>query len=313
MKYLNLIILTILFFPVSSVFAQDENKWLRIETDDKELSVAFPQTNIIDTEKREFGQRLRVIAFENGIEIEIKISKDGEAKGRIGRMYDGESAKSGIFQFDDFLIRKIVPVQNGKNFIYTFLIVKKDSFYYLTVRAKTGEEPEVVRFLTSIKLGGKPLIVQKEPANFPEQTLAISALKTSPEIVEAFDRKTGKNKGAITYQLESKDTEDTETEDLTHRAVVLDRPFPRYRPPFRSGIVPKNPITVKLKVQFLADGQIGDIVVLSNPDKSFTRSTIDAVRKTVFIPARRGGVDVDSFKTVSFSAQAFFTEQIIIR
>jgi hypothetical protein len=298
------ILIFILLYAASQVFSQEPSKWLRIETEKGELSVAFPQTNIIDAEKREFGQRFRVIAFENGVEIEVKVSKDGNARERLQRVRDVDNSKSEVFKVGNYLIRKTDPRSlNGGNFYNSLLIAGNGHIYALSVKADTGTEPEAARFLYSIRLGGKQLFVQKQPVDHPEQKVALSEMKTSPEVFEAFNRKPGQYKGEIRYELESKD-DDSRTEGLTHSAITLDRPLPRYTPqPLRAGPIRDFSVAVKLKVQFRADGQIGDIIVLSNSDKEFTSAAIDAVRKSVFVPARRGDEYVDSFQMLEFSLQ----------
>jgi hypothetical protein len=313
MKITHITLFIILLTAILPAFAQDA-KWLRIETEDKDLSVAFPQTNIIDAEKRDFGQRLRVVAFENGVEMEIKFSEESGAKERISRMFDTKAANSNLMKVGDFLVRKSEPEKlDGKNFFTSLAIARKDNFYILSVHANTGDEPEVARFLYSIRLEGKPLFVQNQQSNYQEQNINIEDLQTSADVIEAFERNSGKNKGKVTYELDSKNP-DAETDNLKHRAIILDRPFPRFRPQFENGFpIRDTSLEVKLRVQYLADGQVGDIVVLSESDKNFTDSAIDAVRDSVFIPARRGDEFVDSVQKVNFTARTFSSVQTIIR
>ena len=313
MKHLHLTIFTIILLAVLPVFSQDAAEWVRIESDNKELSVAFPPTNIIDAEKRDFGQRLKIVAFENSVEMTIVFTKEGGAKERIGRMFDSDKSRSETFKIGDFVIRKSEPpVKNGKSFMTSLAIAKDDNFYSLTVNAKTGDELEFARFLYSIRLDGKPLIKQNADNIPPERTVAVRELKTSPEIVEAFARKTGKNKGKITYELARIDDDDSKTSDLTHRAILVERSYPRFPSPFQPGMTTGS-IDIKLKVQFLADGQIGDIVVQSEADKMFVNAVIDAVRKTKFVPARKDGKYVDSTLTINYAMRMETSAPILIR
>ncbi len=314
MKISHIFLYLFLLFAVSPVFAQEAEKWLRVETEDKEFSFAFPQTNMIDAEKRDFGQRLRIIAFENGVEMEIRFIKDGDAENRIGRLSKTGNSKSEVFKAGDFLIRKFTYTNPADNKIFNTLFIAKDSnFYSLDVRSKTGQEKELARFLYSIKLNGKPLIARKEEMNFPEETIAFSTLGTSPEIVEAEKRKTGKFKGTVTYELIT-NAADAETEDLTHKAIVLEKPLPNFeKPQFpANGVIQETRINIKIKVQFRADGQIGDMIVYSDSEKQHIKAAIDAARKIRFVPARRGSEFVDSFQIVLYFA-GMLPEMNVIR
>lgn len=314
MKNSFLIFITIFILAVLPVFAQEAEKWLRIETEDKEFSFAFPRTNIIDTEKRDFGQRLRILAFENGVEMEIRFIKDGDAEKRIGRISETGNSKSEVIKVGDFLIRKFTYNNPSDKKIFNTIVIAKDSnFYSLIVRSKTGQEKELARFLYSIKLNGKPLIARTEEMNFPEETIAVSALETSPEIVEAEKRKTGKFKGNVTYELLS-NADDGETEDLTHKAIILEKPIPNFeKPQFPdNGVIQETRINIQIKVQFRADGQIGDMIVYSGSEKHHIKTAIDAARKIRFVPARRGGEFVDSFQIVQYFA-GMLPEMNVIR
>jgi hypothetical protein len=106
MKHLLLTIFIIIFLSVLPVFSQNISEWMRIETEDKKLSFAFPTTNVIDAEKRDHGQRLKIVAFENGVEFNIDHIKENGAKDRIRRTQNFGKIKSEIFKVGDFLIQK---------------------------------------------------------------------------------------------------------------------------------------------------------------------------------------------------------------
>lgn len=311
MKYLFSIVSTILFFTVLPVFSQDSGKWLRIEFEDKKLSVAVPQTNIIDTEKRDLSQRLGIVAFENGVEFEVFHRKPHFIPGFLSSINPSVKTKSDTFQVGDFTVLTFAPVTLNGKVERSMTFIKDKNYFTLTVRSKTGEEKEVNRFFLSIKLEGKPLFTKNEKTNFQEETVSASDLKTSPEIIEAEKRPTGKFEGKIRYELKS-DEEITETEDLTHHAIIIDKPFPRYDP--KTGFTGAGEVLdVRLKVQFRADGQIGDIVVLSNSDEDFTQSAISKARRIKFVPARRNNEFVDSYQIVRYSMISVPNPNITIR
>lgn len=311
MKYFYLHIFTILLLAVLPVFSQNENKWLRIEFEDKKLSVAVPRTNIIDTEKRDQSQRLRIVAFENGVEFEIFHRKPNFIPGFLASITNSGKSKGYTFQIGDFTVLKSSPIVSKGNVTRSFTFIRDKNYYTLTVHSKTENEKEAERFLLSIKIEGKPVFIKNEETNFREETISVSDLKTSPEVIEAEKRQTGKIEGKITFELKS-DEEIVETEDLTHHALIIDKPLPRYDP--KTGFIGAvEKLNVRLKVQFRADGQIGDIVVLSNSDEDFTKSAINKARRIKFVPARRNGEFVDSYQIVSYSMISVPNPNITIR
>ncbi len=315
MKYHHLPIFTILLIAaVLPVFSQDASKWLRVEFEDKRLSVAVPQTNIIDTKKRELDQQLRIVAFESGVEMEVHLRKSKVAADHIRDRKKSDNINTDSFTISDFIVLKSPPIiSGGKSVRHSLTIIINDNLYVLFSRSKTGEEKEALRFLRSIRIEDKPLFVPNEETILPEASVSVSSLKTSPEIIEAEKRKTGKFKGKVTYELQELNPDtNSETVGLTHRALIIEQPLPRFSPP--SNIIGSiEQISVRLKVQFRADGQVGDIIVLSNVDKNFTESSIDLARKIKFVPARQGGEFVDSFQIVGYSMISMPTTPVIRR
>lgn len=312
MKISHISLFLILLFGTLTSFAQDANKWLRIEFENKKFSVAVPQTNIIDTKNREFNQQLRIVAFENGVEMEVHQRKSNFAADHIRDRKNSKKLNDESFTIGEFLILKPAPIISGSRSVrHSLTIIKGDVIYVLFTRSKTGEEKEVLRFLRSVRIEDQALFEQNEKTDLPEDSVSVSSLNTSPEIIEAEKRKTGKFKGKISYELQELNPEnDSETEDLSHRALIIEQPRPRFSPGANiTGSI--RQFTVRLKVQFRADGQIGDIIVLSNADKNFTKSSIDLARRIKFVPARRDSEFVDSFQIVGYSVVSMPTSPMI--
>jgi TonB family protein len=59
--------------------------------------------------------------------------------------------------------------------------------------------------------------------------------------------------------------------------------------------------TVKLKVEFLRDGTVGDIVPLAELPNGLTEEAVSAAKKIRFRPAVVDGVAVDSSKLIEYS------------
>jgi hypothetical protein len=309
MKQKVFLLIFVLLLVAGKILAQDaavtDEKWTRIETDDKTFSVAFPTGSIIDAEDRQFGQKLAVNAFQNGVQMMLKLTEDGDMKNRFKYMTSPGTMKTVSFKVGEFSIVKSEQDVLARKFSTNIWIVHKDRMYSLYVSGNTGKEKEISRFLYSINLQGKPLFVQKEKINLPEETVAQSALKTSPQVVEAFERKLQKNKINITYEANTNEPDEPLVEGLTRKVVILERPRPNISAGSSVYVASYVYFTAKLKVNFLANGQIGDITVLSAGDKDFTKACIEAAQKIRFVPAQINGKNEDYTEIVSYQIETY--------
>jgi hypothetical protein len=317
MKRAQILLIFFLLFGFDQIFAQENpvstEKWLRIESDAEDFSVALPSNAIIDAEERKYGQILKAVAFQNGVEMELLIIKSNDDKYRRVNILPNDGRKLVSFKVGEFMIIKSEPRLPTGKFHNSFFIVKKDTTYTLSVTAKTGREKEVEQFLDSLILDGKSFAAQKEKQNLAEELVSVSALKTSAEVTEAFNRKLQKNKIKVTYEAASSDADDVETEGLTRPATILERPSPTLDASFASMGGASGIFAVKLKINFLANGSIGDITVLSVVNKEFSKACVEAAQKIRFVPAQSNGKNVDSVRIVEYTIGIFSAPVIVPR
>ena len=315
MKHSSILLILFLLFASTQLSAQENNaataKWNRLESDDKSFSVAFPPSAVVDAEDRKYSQKLKVVAFQNGVEMELAIIKDPNVRERARTIRPNDSTQLSSFTVGEFSILQLKPGSTAKKFASAFWITRKDTLYFLKISAKTGQEAEVSRFLFSIKLQGKPLFVQKVKVDSPEEIVSFAALKTTPEVTEAFERKIESSKINITYEASPNELNEVEYDGMTRKVVIVERPFPASS----NGYAPtKNDMfSVRLKVNFLASGQIGDITVLSIENKEFSKACIEAARKIRFVPAQINGKNADTVEIVDYTVQIFSVPGTMIR
>jgi TonB family protein len=82
------------------------------------------------------------------------------------------------------------------------------------------------------------------------------------------------------------------------RVVFLQKTVPRYTDEARQRRIGGN---IPLRVEFLADGTVGEIKPLVSLGAGLDESAIDAVRKCTFLPAIRNRKFVDSWSQVEMS------------
>lgn len=281
-------------------------KWTRIETEKKELSVAFPPDYLVDATKRPNGQILRVIGFRNGVMLEMSVTKDSDAKLRIKRVFVTGGENSNVFKVGDYQVKRVVSLTGGDKYFEKVYFASDDRFFYLNVEAPSPLKDEVNQFLGSIRLSGKPLYSRPLQGDPAEELVAIKSLHTSLAVNEAYDRKYEKQEIKVTYEAESKFPPLPESSVGIRPAIVIERPNPNFGPSprFGGGNQGNNRLSAKLVIKFLANGQVGDIVVYSNSNKNFARACVEAAKRIKFIPAQEGDKKVDFVGTQEYQIVA---------
>jgi hypothetical protein len=301
MKYFFAAVILTLTFAAVAVAKPDSTaqniKWTRIETDKKELSVAFPPGFIVDAEKQG-AKRYFITGWQSDVRMELHVFKQADAKERLRMMGGSPSGEtvSSSFTFDGVNgIRDSLPESNAE-FSEGVFLASDNYFYILTVSAKDKrKEIEIMRFLNSVQIKGFPLYVVDHKQNVPEETVALADLKTSPEVIEAYNRKPEKTNIKISRELAPPPDEVFSFEKYSRPPIVLEKPYPKFDGKARAALA------VKLKINFLANGQIGDITAYSSADKNYVDACIEAARKIKFIPAQLDGKTVDSTDIVDYT------------
>jgi hypothetical protein len=281
-----------------------EIKWTRIEIDKKELSVAFPPGFIVDAEKKEglTGNRTIITGWRNGVRMELHVSKTGDAGERLQRVVASKVSNLSNFTVNGLKGKKISSSVADGRFFEKIFLAGDNHFYFLKVEARNNRKEEIARFLYSIQVKGKPMFVTADKNRNPaEEIVSFADLKTSPEVIEALNRKTGKNQIKVIRELAPLPGEFIPDENYSRPPIVVNHPFPQYR-----GNITGGSLEATLKINFLANGQIGDITVYSGAtDKDFVEACVDAARKIKFIPAQIDGKDADAVDFQEYSIQIY--------
>jgi len=311
MKNVFCFLFILIAFPFYVCFGQDkpqvvETAWTQIETENKELSVAFPADFLVDAKTDDFDQRYRVFGFENGVSLEMRITKPDDPKKQLNQITvePSEYIKHYSILFNGITGKNVINKKIG--YSSNVFLAYKDNFYHLSVSAPNEGQIEVDRFLCSIMIKDKPLFTCKNP--LPEtnnKTVSLLSLQTSPKVLEALSRKSDGKEGKISYQTGTpKSLENNANGDFSKRsAIILDRGVPT-RIGSRGNIgIPNQRFTIRVQVTLLANGQIGDVTVFApvNLDKSMLKKFVDAARKTKFIPAEEDGKPVDTQELLVYS------------
>jgi TonB family protein len=281
----------------SNAFTQESGKWTKITSPKGEFSALLPADFLVDNEDDEY----RAYAFRDEVTMTVEIENSGRAKFKIKeyRRWQAQTeAKISGFTLGDF-IGDVHITEKDKSFSMSIYAGSSKAFYSIWVSTKNTKSAALETFLNSITLGNQTLLKQKTATNQNnEAAVSLASLKTSPSVLEALRRPDGQ-KTKVTYEPVEK--EEDETEDTTKYSrplFVIRRPQARYTDNGRQTNVQG---TVKLKVVFRADGQIGDITVLKKLGGGLTDQAIETARKIKFLPAEIDGKTVDVTRDVAYT------------
>ena len=308
----------ITLFSIINCFAQtspsaESEKWTRIDTAEQELSLAFPPKYIVDAEKKKFGAIYKITGFSNGVIMELSVSKNTSGR-EFSMVKPPKGMNSATFSKKNLngIRSSSDSSQTGQK--ETISIFGDKNYYFISITAadKTKSEAEIERFLYSIKIKGENLFKNPKTQNYPEESVALSSLGSSPEVTEAIKRKLEKRKFKAEKIISSNADQIDSYAEYSRPPIIVEQQYPQFRPRF-DAINSEIYLSAKLKLTLSADGQISDIKVVGGSDNAYIDSCIDAAKKIRFIPAQKNGVNADSFKTIEFNMQAFTTAPMIIR
>lgn len=314
-KVLNFLVIAGL--NVACIYAQGTGpvKWTRVETDNKEISVALPAGFLVDAEKTDTGRTHRIFAYVGATSIEARFYKDRKARdrakpGRLGGDIDWFTAEG--------LGGKRMCSGPGEHVACSILLASDDFYYVFVVRSPSAKPEIATTFLSSIMAKGK-FIYSGESVK-GDETIQLSQLLTSQTVREAMERKLDDKPLNVTRRpmSEAETVVERAPSPLIRPAIILEKPFPRdlFQKVMLSeargdngGKVVSTPANgpagnlrgLRAQVTFLASGQIGDIIIYSDEKKDYVNSCLDSIKKIRFVPATDGGKPVDSVQSVSYA------------
>lgn len=283
---------------------QQREVWQSIVSRGGEFAADIPSDMIVINEDDYYP---RLILSSQDVRLDITVRPNLGKKDVAAAPSTKSSADSTITKFQLSDVYGQVNISERPNrFATTINASSARKVYFVAAYARIKDHPKIIRFLASLKFGGKALFtitdVESESAG---KGTEIEDLKSS-EIVREFMKKPVNKKAEIRFESldpavpaafgpndEPRESDPNETRSL----IVLRVPRPAYNP---SGTSRING-TVPVQVTMLATGQIGAIVADAKLDRGLAESAVDAARQIKFIPATVNGKPVDVRRTLVYS------------
>lgn len=293
MKFIYaLIVVFVLFFNLSA--QKTEKKWVEIGSQKNELIFSVPSDYLVDNEEKE----LQILGFQENCAFRVKIEPTSDAKSRVKSMRKmnwHKELKLSTFVKDEF-VGNVYSSEAADKLDYKIYIASEKALYTIYAESAAAKKEILEKFLFSVRLNGKSLFKQNDAAQESfENFIPIAMLKTSKEVVDALNQKDGER---TKPEYEKIAEEIKENPEITRPSFILRKPRPSYTDSARQDNISG---TVGLKVEFLADGQIGKVKVVRKLYAGLDSEAAAAAKKIKFLPAQINGKNVDSEMFVEYT------------
>lgn len=291
----------ILILIGASTFAQqkaapsDESNWVRFESPARDFSVSLPEMGyLVDSDEGSY--RIHYISGE--IVIKLDMTPKSKAKDDFKLSAQIEEEKGYIFtETGDFLISQFIGKDKQKNMTTVgFHLASSKGSYLITASTKDLSNINFIRFLDSIHLNGTALYIPRNRYPIDSKTILVSSLKSDTVILEALQKPDSKQK-KLEKARNVTDEKDNDRFNYTRPLILLRKP--KVVVDSAWGRVISG--TLRVRVTFLANGEIGNVVLLNSVDEALDKSAFNAAKKIKFLPAEIDGKAVDVTRVIEYS------------
>lgn len=332
MKHLKILFLVAILFS-SVCFGQEtssqtdlNNKWTRIESENKEFSIVVPSSYsfFLDAEgfrrsnprtwrdQIEYKNLRSVSAYRNGVAmwLETYDVKD-TVKGLeflTASLADANAEVKDISS-ENFSGRQIVR-SNNASYNANYYFASKTRIYFVGVGARQANNALVAQFLATIRLNGKsPFAANNTVARDNEipaesETVSLNSLRETPiSITTAAEYQESLKKAQTGKTVENPIAPPTpekppvELPAKSEPVVILWKPAANYTDTARRKNTQGD---VRLRITFKNNGLIGNITIISELNDGLTENAIKAARRIRFLPAEREAKTYSVAKAVEY-------------
>ena len=280
----------------------ENDKWIRVQSDDLEFSIEVPAQYKFFANKDgffvseggtsnsyELKNMYMVNAYIHGtlVSFETYDAKKGAVEAIYkGDVYGKEDLAKSTLQKSGYAIRQTVA-NSGNTYIVRQYFSSKKHIYVLTAASRNGETQEIRRFLDSLGFAADTGRTQNPTS------VSFSKLPNSDVAVEMHLEKDAPQNRKNTLPLGSAKDDDKTMKKL----VILIKQRPAYVDSARSQNISG---TIRVKVTFSTDGYIPKITVLQTLPEGLLRQALFAALRMKFIPQEKNGKLESAERTIEY-------------
>jgi Gram-negative bacterial TonB protein C-terminal len=300
MKHLNkrlslqALISSLLFSTMAICCLAQGDKMVTLSGEGNDFSVSVPADYIVD--RGENG--VTVYGYGNGVSVEVMTEQVKKPKERVKAQFytraDEKRVLGKNYQVGDFQIARM-DVQSGLGYRIVIRAGSTSHYYQITTASELGGVPALETLLRSLRFEGKMLSGETPPTDAGAQEAGIlNKLSTSKEVIDALAQPNSE----ISKQFAAIREEPTgDFAGYSRGLIVLRKPRPSYtdgaRQDGKQGVI-------KAKVEFLATGRIGAVIVDDSLDKGLAKNVAIAISKIKFVPATKDHRPVDTLRVLTY-------------
>lgn len=276
--------------------SNDKPDWQKFETANKEVSFSLPKDYLVMNDLKNKDKKIVIDAFENGVNITVKIFKENNGKTRIGRMpTDSIDSTVTDFTLKNFQGRILGSNKNGFRQKLTFF--SKKFLYIIDISAPAKENLPITHFLLSLKLDNQAIFNNSSVSanEINSDIKVVESLESSNSVQTALNRKIEKLDRKISVEPIGSFSEEVPVNDIRPAFIVKYPDSISLRNFFNDSDLNKG-LIIKFKIQVLANGQVGDVIAFSS-NKEIAKLFAENAKNYKFVPAEKNGLPIDSFKT----------------
>ncbi len=284
--------LAFIFLYLAPTFAWTQS-WATYEDSSKGISFQAP-TNVVISRGSDFST---LFASVEGVSISVSKRKVNNPRKTVKnyKLVGRKGATGETYETDDFLVRRLNEYVNDEIYIALYVGLKKD--YFTIAVSGQKDNPTMDRFLKTIRLGGVYLFPGGLPGHLGAgEPVIFDKLPISPEVEAALKRP---NVTGLKPKFEILTSDwPGELHKFSRHLIVLSKPRPGYTDEARRMNIQG---TIRANVEFLKNGNIGNITVDRSADYGLALNVVKAIRGIKFIPAQINGVPADVTRTIHYT------------
>jgi TonB family protein len=314
MKYSIKFTLFLIFTLIFSVAIQaQKSEWVRIESENKEISFAIPDNFSFVFDKEGFSQtnprnwsdiaeftKVRAVtAYQNGATVFFDSYDVKNAKKALPLLLSNHRDVSAAnISFETFSGLQIISEKDFYSAFYYFASEK--NIYLIGVGARQKDNETIFKFLNSVKINNKTVFkIPVGKIDESDKILSIVNLVETPIEIEMMSKQERKELEKKSKKAKSDKTEpDPKPAADAKGLIVLVKPRASYTDIARQS--QEQGVTI-LRATFRADGKIGKISVVKTLKYGLTEQAIRAFKRLRFIPAEKEITPIDVTKNIEYS------------
>jgi hypothetical protein len=285
--------------PTFGVFSQNIVTWRDYVDSTNEIWFQAPEQVVIRLEDK--SDRIDVYAFFNGAGITISKQKVGQEPMKYVRSLKLPFGERGTvtrdFKLDTFLVRQEIEPLGSNEIAVRIYAGSKKSYFEIVLRG-TKDKQWFEQFLQTVRFGGSRIVPNSTIPDLKAvgEPVVFDKLPASPEVESSLDRKITDDTIDSKYEV-IKNYVPLQLDQLSRDLIILEKPKAIYTDSARMNNVQG---TIPANIEFLANGEIGKIIVDNRLDLSLARNVVRSAKKIRFLPARANDQPVTVVRTLLY-------------